>query len=212
MKFFAVKHLSALHPVDDTGREVLRKIAGGEPVMIEVRRPRHIKHHRLYWALVSLVWDNMDHDRYQSLQDLHGAIKMSVGLRTRIDLPGGIVGYMPGSIAWGSMDQDQFSAFYERVCDAVAKWFLPGVTSEDLRAEVESMIGIRTPVAAPFPGTTSAAAEAGAGAGGSAKVGEGGPPPPPQPVPATSTAEPPWEKAGLTKEEWEKLHTAKVKT
>lgn len=141
MKITCCKHLGALRPADILGDEAFSKIKNGELVTVEIKRPRNLAHHRLYFALVRLVWDNIDHDRYPSVDDLHGAIKISVGLRTRIEMPDGTVAYMPGSIAWAKMDQDQFSAFFERVCDAVAKWFLPGVLSAELRREVEQMIG-----------------------------------------------------------------------
>ena len=180
MKITVVKTPGALRPADILGDEAFAKIKNGAMVMVEITRPRNLQHHRLYWALVAKVWDNIDNDRYPTVNDLHGDIKIAVGLRTRIELPDGTVGFMPGSIAWAKMGQDEFSAFYERVCDAVAKWFLPGVTSEDLRAEVESMIGIRTAVAA------QVAVGAGAGAGGSAQVSAGGPPSPPQPAPAAA--------------------------
>jgi hypothetical protein len=41
------------------------------------------------------------------------------------------------------MDQSAFDIFYDRVCDLIAAHFLPGVTSDQLKAEVETMIGIR---------------------------------------------------------------------
>ena len=149
MKLLCRKHLSALHPIDDAGRDVLRRVPTGEILSVEFKRPRHLRHHRLYWALVSLVWENIDHDRYPTVDDLHGAIKIAVGLRTRIvmpsskDYPYGTVAFMPGSIAWAKMDQEQFSLFFDRVCDAVAKWFIPGITREELRREIEDMIGAR---------------------------------------------------------------------
>jgi hypothetical protein len=142
VRFLACKRFGTLRPVDQGGEDALREIANGALVQIEVKRPRNINHHRLYFALVSLVWDNIDHDRYPSVEDLHGAIKIAAGLRTRIELPDGTQGFMPGSIAFHKMSQDDFSAFYTKVCDLVARHFLPGVNSEDLKREVESMIGV----------------------------------------------------------------------
>jgi hypothetical protein len=139
MKFVCRKQLGSLRPVNDAGEQCLSGIANGDLVMVEVKRPRNIQHHRLYWALVTLVWQNQE--RYPTAEDLHEAIKISVGLRTTIQLPNGEVGYIPGSIAFHKMDQTEFSAFYDRVCDVVAKYFLPGVTSEELKREVQTMIG-----------------------------------------------------------------------
>jgi hypothetical protein len=137
-----VKGLGVLRPGDDVAAEALRRIKFGDTIAVEIKRPRNIRFHRLYWGLVALVFENQSEPaRYASTEDLHGAIKIAAGLRTQIELPGGIIGYMPGSIAFHKMSADDFAAFYDRVCDLVAKHFLPGVTSEDLKREVESMIG-----------------------------------------------------------------------
>lgn len=141
-RFLASKHLGSLRPCDEAGEVALRGMGQGETVMIEMRRPRNIKHHRMFWALMTIVWDNMDHERYPSVEDLVAAIKISAGLRTRIELPNGEVGFIPGSIAFHKMDQVEFGKFYDRVCDLIAKYFLPGVSTDDLRAEVETMIGV----------------------------------------------------------------------
>ncbi len=144
MKFLAVKHLGSLKPADEAGGHELSKIAHGEFVQVEIKRPRNIRHHRMFWALMTIVWDNMDQERYPSVEDLVAAVKISAGLRTRIELPNGEVGFIPGSIAFHKMDQAAFSDFYDRVCDLLAKHFLPGVTADELRNEVALMIGAAT--------------------------------------------------------------------
>jgi hypothetical protein len=143
-RFIAAKHLNSLRPVDEAGEDALRKIGQGELVTIEMKRPRNVKHHRMFWALMTIVWNNMDNERYPTVEDLVAAVKISAGLRTRIELPNGEIGFVPGSIAFHKMDQTAFGDFYERVCDLLAKHFLPGVTSADLKAEVETMIGMRS--------------------------------------------------------------------
>jgi hypothetical protein len=132
----------ALHAVDAHGEAALAKIAKGDVVNVDVRRPRNIQHHRMFWALMSIVHDNIDHERYPTVEDLVAAVKIAAGLRTRIELPSGEIGFIPGSIAFHKMNQIEFAAFYERVCDLIAAHFLPGVDKEDLRKEVETMIGV----------------------------------------------------------------------
>jgi hypothetical protein len=141
-RFLAVKSLGSLRPVDANGEEALSRIKQGIAVMVEVKRPRNAKFHRLYWALVSIVHENMDSERYPSPEDLHAAFKIAAGIRTRIELPNGEVGFIPGSIAFHKMDQAAFDAFYDRICDLVATHFLPGVDKDDLRLEVANMIGL----------------------------------------------------------------------
>ena len=141
--FLASKNLASLRPVDEAGEVALQKIRQGEVISIEIKRPRNVRHHRMFWALMTIVHENMDGDRYPTVEDLVAAIKIAAGLRTRIDLPTGETGFIPGSIAFHKMDQTAFSEFYNRVCDLIAKHFLPGVTADELRNEVEIMIGVR---------------------------------------------------------------------
>lgn len=141
MKILLRKQFGSLRPVDPAGEEMLTKIPNGATVQAEIRRPRNVRHHRMYWALISLVWENIDQERYPSPEDLHAAIKIAAGLRTRIVLPDGTVGFIPGSTAFHKMDQAAFDQFYNRVCDLIARHFLPGVSSEDLKREVLEMIG-----------------------------------------------------------------------
>jgi hypothetical protein len=142
-RFLAQKGLGgSLRPVDAIGEEALRKIKAGAIVTIEVKQPRNVRFHRMYWGLVHIVWENMPEDRYPTPEDLHAAFKIAAGIRTRIELPSGEVGFIPGSIAFHAMTEDEFSAFYDRICDLVAKFFLPGVDKDDLRLEVANMIGL----------------------------------------------------------------------
>jgi len=138
------KQLGAFRPVDEAGSEALRRIPNGAIVSVELKRPRNIRFHRMYFALVTLVWEQLDEQRYPTAEELHSAIKIAAGLRTRIELPDGTVGFIPGSIAFHKMTAAEFDAFYDRVCNLVAKHFLPGVTNAELKREVEAMIGTTT--------------------------------------------------------------------
>lgn len=142
MRIICRKLMGSLRPCDEAGELLLSKIKNNDLVQVEVKRPRNVQHHRLYWALVSKVWENLDQERYPTPDDLSAAVKIAAGIRTRIVLPDGTQGFIPGSIAFHKMSQDEFSAFYDRVCDLIAAHFLPGVTSADLKAEVQQMIGL----------------------------------------------------------------------
>lgn len=119
------------------------KIKEGSLVVCEVKRPRSVEHLRLFFALVRLIWDNCDTDRYPNEEDLRAALTISAGHRLRIELPNGEVGFAAKSISFENMDQIQFNEFYERVCDAVHKHFVPGLESDAIRREIEMMTGGR---------------------------------------------------------------------
>jgi len=143
-RFLAIKHLGSLRPIDQAGEDAMRKIRHDQVVTIEVKRPRNVRFHRMYWALVTLVWEQLDEQRYPTAEDLHSAIKIAAGLRTRIVLPDGTVGFIPGSTAFHKMTEDDFAAFFDRVCNLISRHFLPGVTNAELRAEVAALIGTST--------------------------------------------------------------------
>lgn len=142
MKHVYRKGLGCLWPKDEAGKIQLDKIPDGACVTVEVKRPRSIQFHRRYWALVSLVWDNIDHERYPTPDDLHSALKICAGIRTRIELPDGTVGFIPGSIAFDKMSADEFYAFHERICHLVCKFFIPGLAEGDLKRQLAEFVGI----------------------------------------------------------------------
>ena len=123
-------------------------------VKVEVVKPRSIQHHRWFFALVRMVWENIDHERYPSEDDLRAALTISAGHRIRIELPGGEVAYMARSIAWDKMDQLEFREFTERCLDAIYKHFIPGLHNEAVRRQIESL---GTNLFVVLPGATTSA-------------------------------------------------------
>ena len=142
-----VRTSAGFAPAEKRAQDWLEKIKIGQELLLDPpKRTRSGPFHRLYWALVAKVWENLDERRaelYPTIDDLHEALKIAAGLRTRLEMPDGTIAYRAGSIAFDKMGADEFRAFYDRVCDLVSKHFLPNVSSETLKAEVETMIGLR---------------------------------------------------------------------
>ena len=141
-----VKNLGALRPVDEAGEAAMRSIGQGEIVEVSLRRPRNPQHHRLFWALAALVWEQVQGPEYPTVESLVVRLKIATGHRDEYHFEDGLVAFVPRSIAFHAMDQAEFSQFFDRVCDWVAVNVLPGVTQEDLRRELEEMTGARVGV------------------------------------------------------------------
>jgi hypothetical protein len=144
-KFFATRQLMTLRPLDDDGFEALRHLPEGKILTVEVKQPRNAKHARKFWKLADVVHHNLSDEqtlRYPQTDDLVDAFKVLLGYSKEIHLPGGEVFKKPGSIAFHKMDQTEFNVFYDKVCDLIAKYFLPGIETVDLKQEVESLIGV----------------------------------------------------------------------
>jgi hypothetical protein len=135
---FFKKDWSRLVPADDAASAALAKIKHGDEVQVEIKRPRNIRHHRKFFALMQLVYQNQEH--YDSIDHLIAALKTAVGHCDLVPGKGGVMIALPKSIAFAKMDQTAFDEFYDRCIDIIANHFLPGVDSAALRAEVEELI------------------------------------------------------------------------
>ena len=132
-----------LTPVDEAGTDALRRLKRGPFVMAEITQPRNLQFHRLWRALASITWDNVDHEEYPSVEDLIARIKIGVGHRDRLVFEGGIVAFIPRSLSFAKCSEQEFTEFFDKATDWIIQNILPGVTREDMRAEIETMTGIR---------------------------------------------------------------------
>ena len=142
MKAVFRKHGTSLVPVDDEGLAAVRKLPEGRDVVIDVKRARNPRHHRLYWALINFI--SMHSPRFEgvSLDKIHVALKLATGfVDTFIDVETGHACYVPKSIAYESLDQTAFSAFFDDACTVIAqRWMPAGVTPKDVRDELIRMV------------------------------------------------------------------------
>ena len=140
------KHLGSLRPDDEAAEAVLRSIKNGELVSVDVKRPRNPQHHKLFFALAGRVWENLDHKKYPTSEDVVTELKIITGHYTKTFIPIDGKQYTvltPKSIKFSKLDQVGFAAFFDRCCDHIVANILPGITSESLREEIEIMTGIR---------------------------------------------------------------------
>jgi hypothetical protein len=145
--FLAEKRLGVLRPIDEAGEDALRKIKNGAVLKVEVKQPRNIRAHRLFWGLMSLVWQQLDENEYPTVEDLAARVKIATGHRTRIELGDGTVGFIPKSIAFHQMDETAFRDFLDRSIHLVVTKILPGVTDAEIRHELEVMTGLQADAA-----------------------------------------------------------------
>lgn len=138
-EIFLRRGLAGFDPVDDAGREMHARLPFGEIVKSDMKRPRNQRHHRLFWALMELVFQNQE--RYATKNLLVAAIKTATGHADVIEIDDGRTILIPKSISFAKMDQTEFDAFYNRVCDVVCTRIIPNLKQEDLKREVAEMVG-----------------------------------------------------------------------
>ena len=107
--------------------EWLRKTKLEQGVMIEPRRPRNTAHHKKLFALLALAVSNWPVET--TTNALLGLIKLKTGHCDPIQGKHGIA-YIPRSISFESMDEDEFCPFYDAALQLIS--IALGVSIEDL--------------------------------------------------------------------------------
>lgn len=110
-------------------RRKLETMKPGKWLRIEFSSPRHGKHHRKFMALLQLITENSE--TYDTIPKALVAIKLCVGhFDLVVDPTTGEITRVPRSIAYESMDQEDFDAFYSASIDAVLQHILPTINRE----------------------------------------------------------------------------------
>lgn len=139
MRLLFRKALGSLEPVDDIGTVALQKIAFGNIVTCEIRQPRNIYHHRLFFAMVNMVYQNQD--RYDTADQVLTVIKIGIGHADTLVMPSGTIVYQPKSISFANMDQTEFNRFFDLAVDFVCKRIIPSLDNAELTQRVFELIG-----------------------------------------------------------------------
>jgi hypothetical protein len=126
------KTASGFVPVSQAAREFHAKSKLSQTVELRGRRPRNPAHHRKLFALLSLLADNRE--EFASAEDALLGLKAVLGhgewkkLHPKAEREV----FVPSSIAFENMGQDEFNEFYEQAIAAVKRWWLP-INDDELR-------------------------------------------------------------------------------
>lgn len=145
MKIYCRVTETGLVPLDDNDREQARHLKLGSDVCCAISRPRNIKFHRKFFALLGITFDNLP-ERIQratninSVETLLTAIKIDLGYFDVIRV--GKHEYIkPRSISFAAMGEEEFTKFYNAAVADILRDYLPGVDPAALREEVRQFVG-----------------------------------------------------------------------
>src|SRR3990167_7818324 len=103
------KRLGSLWPADPASEETLKLLKQGEDIRVTITKPRNLQFHKLFFALVNLVYENTEN--YQSADHLLTVIKVGIGHCELVHAPDGQLVAHVKSISFASMDDVEFRAF-----------------------------------------------------------------------------------------------------
>jgi len=140
-------------PASEDDAELLSKVKVGETVKLTLTRPRNIKFHRKFMALMRLAFDyweppkhgegsawadkmpiERDFDRFRyDVTILAGYYEATYRLNGDVRLEAKSVGF-------GSMSEDNFEKLYSKVIDVIINRVCTQYSEHELRKQVEDMV------------------------------------------------------------------------
>lgn len=126
-------------PANDMAQAFFAKCKLGELVTLEAKRPRRLRHHRLYFAILNLISDNSD--PHITPDEALFFAKLASGTGRWIEDTKGREHFIPGSISFAKLDQDGFEAFVQASIPPLCKRFMHGTAPDAVIAEAMALAG-----------------------------------------------------------------------
>lgn len=126
---------SRLEPADFVAEEWLEQFPEGTEISITARRSRSSKNHKHFFAVLHYAFKHLE--AYQSEDDLLDAIKIACGHTRPVMKQDGEVIWLPKSIDWDNMGEEEFKRFKNRaiyVLDQLCGFDVIGAFEDEIRA------------------------------------------------------------------------------
>lgn len=132
----------ALVPADEHAQQYCEKLSLTDILVGYFSRPRNIKFHRKYFAMLNTAYEMWDapltaeykgktYEVEKSIEVFRDWLTVMAGHYDVVVLPTGGVKFVAKSIAFHKMDEDEFSKLYSDTINAIIKHVLPDGGDED---------------------------------------------------------------------------------
>ncbi len=132
-----------LVPLYDSDLDLKKRLKVGSVVKCKVSNPRNYEHHKKFFALVRLTFDNLpsnlaEHWRVHNEEDMLRRFKRDLGYYTSTLNERGEREIEYQSISFSAMEQHEFERFYNQCIDLVLYKYIKGIDKQDLITEIEN--------------------------------------------------------------------------
>ena len=132
-----------LVPLHDSDLDLKKRLRVGSVVRCKVSNPRNYEHHKKFFALVRLTFDNLplplvEKWNIRNEYDMLRRFKRDLGYFTNTINEYGEheIDYL--SISFAAMEQHEFEQFYNQCIDLVLFKYIKGIDKQDLITEIEN--------------------------------------------------------------------------
>jgi len=115
--------------------EQSKKLKVGEEYQCEIKKPRNLKFHRMFFALVNMVYENQGN--YLNIEELRHDLTIEAGFYYEVtNTFTGEIYKRPKSISFAKMDELEFKSFFTKFVNVVS--VLLGVDNETIHENITS--------------------------------------------------------------------------
>lgn len=132
-----------LVPLHDSDLDLKKRLRVGSVVRCKVSNPRNYEHHKKFFALVRLTFDNLplplvEKWNIRNEYDMLRRFKRDLGYfnNTINEYGEHEIEYL--SISFAAMEQHEFEQFYNQCIDLVLFKYIKGIDKQDLITEIEN--------------------------------------------------------------------------
>lgn len=132
-----------LVPMYDSDLDLKKRLKLGTVVKCKVSNPRNYEHHKKFFALVRLTFDNLpcylaETWKIHNEEDMLRRFKRDLGYYTTTRNERGECEIEYQSISFAAMEQYEFERFYNQCVDLVLHKYIKGIDKRDLITEIEN--------------------------------------------------------------------------
>lgn len=143
MELFCKVTPYGLVPMYDSDLDLKKHLKVGTVVKCKVRNPRNYEHHKKFFALVRLTYDNLPGNlaeawKIHNEEDMLRRFKRDLGYYTSTYNERGEREIEYRSISFAAMEQHEFERFYNQCIDLVLFRYIKGIDKQDLITEIEN--------------------------------------------------------------------------
>jgi hypothetical protein len=132
-----------LRPFSTFDFEWLRQFGTNKILRAQVKEPRKLDRHRLYWAVLREVVDSTG-TAYSTPEGLHKTLLLACGVVEPVrDLTNDSIVMIPSSTSFETMDEGEFSRYLDSAFQLITTHICPGVSIKELLKQAEEKCGQR---------------------------------------------------------------------
>lgn len=122
MRLYLVKTEGGdLLPLDAEDHAYVSRLAAGESLECDTRKARNPGQHKKFFALFDTAFKSQN--KYANRKQLMVELKLRAGWYDEHVTHDGKLVYVPKSLSWAQMDQEEFERFYDEAVKALADMF-----------------------------------------------------------------------------------------